>query len=89
MTQKLPRWQREEIEYSPGEVLNQMLPNSFFSGLCGQCHGAISGKNIDVAVQPDVLSQASNVSARTAGAQNLAISPGTRSTMYVPVSQIQ
>ena len=47
------------------------------------------GKNIDVAVQPDVLSQASNVAGRTAGAQNLAISPGMRSTMYVPVSQIQ
>jgi hypothetical protein len=89
MAQKLPRWQREEIEYSPGEVENQVLPNAFFNGLCGQCHNAITGKTIDVAVNPDMLSQASNVAARTASPQNLAIAPSKRSTMYVPVAQIQ
>ncbi len=90
MQEKLPRWQREEIEYSPGEVENQVLPNAFFNGLCGQCHSAISGKAIDVAVQPDMLSQASATAAgRTASPQNLASAPGSRSTMYVPVSQIQ
>jgi hypothetical protein len=68
-----------------------MLPNanSFFNGLCGQCHNAISGRAVDVAVQPDMLSQASNVAARTAGAQNLNIAPSSRSTMYVPVGSIQ
>ncbi len=86
---KLPRWQREEVEYSPGEVENQSLPNAFFSGLCGQCHGAISGRPVDVAVQPDVLTQASNVAGRTAGAQDLSGGPSGRSTMYVPASQIQ
>jgi hypothetical protein len=87
--QKLPRWQREEIEYSPGEVENQVLPNAFFNGMCGQCHAAISGKAVDVAVQPDMLSQASNVAARTASPENLAIPPAMRSTAYVPVGQIQ
>lgn len=88
--QKLPRWQREEIEYAPGEVENQVFTTQFFSGLCGQCHGAVSGKPIDVAVQPDMLSQASaTVAARTTSPQNLAIPPGMRSTKYVPASQIQ
>jgi hypothetical protein len=87
--EKLPRWQREEIEYAPGEVENQVLPNAFFNGMCGQCHSAISGRAIDVAVQPDMLSQASNVAARTASAQNLNIAPASRSKMYVPVGTIQ
>jgi hypothetical protein len=85
---KLPRWQREEVEYSPGEVENQVFPNQFFSGLCGQCHGAVSGRPVDVAVQPDMLSQASNVASRTASPQNLDIAPGMRSTTYVSVTEL-
>jgi hypothetical protein len=95
---KLPRWQREEVEYSPGETLNQSFPGdapnssfgtSFFNSLCGQCHSSISGRFVDVAVNPDVLTQASNVVGRTLPATNLNIPPAMRSTTYVPASQIQ
>jgi hypothetical protein len=95
---KLPRWQREEVEYAPGETMNQSMPAdsinstfgpSFFDSLCGQCHSSISGKFVDVAVNPDILTQASIVAGRSAAAQDLDISPSSRSTTYVPASQIQ
>jgi hypothetical protein len=94
----LPRWQREEVEYSPGETMNQSFPGdapnssfgtSFFNSLCGQCHSSISGKFVDVAVNPDMLTQASNVAGRTSSATNLNIAPSSRSTSYVPASQVQ
>jgi hypothetical protein len=95
---KLPRWQREEVEYAPGEVLNQSMPAdsinstfgpSFFNSLCGQCHDSISGRPLDVAVNPDILTQASIVTGRTESATNLNIPFAMRSTTYVPASQIQ
>jgi hypothetical protein len=98
MQKMLPRWQREEVEYSPGEVLNQSMPAdsinstfgpSFFNSLCGQCHSSISGRFLDVAVNPDILTQASIVAGRTESATNLNIPPTSRSTTYVPASQIQ
>jgi hypothetical protein len=95
---KLPRWQREEVEYAPGELMNQAMPadapnssfgTSFFDSLCGQCHSSISGKFVDVAVNPDILTQASNVIGRTTAATDLNVLPSMRSTAYVPASQIQ
>jgi hypothetical protein len=97
----LPRWQREEVQYSPGEVLNQgfsgQVPNAgpigpgspppsnpFFNGLCGQCHGSISGQAVDVAVNPDMLTQASNVLGRTSPATSLAIAPDARGSFVGP-----
>ncbi len=101
MQKKLPRWQREEVQYSPGEVLNQgfsgQVPdtgptgpgspppsNPFFDGLCGQCHNSISGQAVDVAVNPDMLTQASNVLGRTSGATSLTQSPGSRGSFVGP-----
>jgi hypothetical protein len=98
---KLPRWQLEEVQYSPGEVLNQgfsgQVPNPgplgpgspppaspFFNGLCGQCHNAISGKAIDVAVNPDILTQASNVLGRTTQAASLTMAPDMRGPFVGP-----
>jgi hypothetical protein len=75
----IPRWQREEIEFSPGETLNQSLPRTFFSNVCGQCHSSISGKQVDVAVQPDILTQASIVDARGTAATPFGLTPGSRS----------
>ncbi len=53
------RIQREQIQLYPGERLNQSFPRRFFNGLCGSCHGSISGRELDAAVLPDVLSSAS------------------------------
>jgi hypothetical protein len=85
---KFPRWQREEIAFSPGEMLNQSFPRTFFSNVCGQCHGAVSGLQIDVAVQPDILTQASIVDARNTPAVALGLLPGSRgATMGAPTTQ--
>ena len=83
MKESLPRWQREEIEFSPGETLNQMLPRALFSSVCGQCHGSVSGQQVDVAVQPDILTQASIVLARGTTPAALGLTPGSRSTTIV------
>jgi hypothetical protein len=57
----LPRWQREEMTFTPGEQSHQGFPSIFFNGLCAGCHGPISGKSIDAALNPDFLTQASDV----------------------------
>ena len=86
---KLPRFQREEMEFAPGEIVNQSFVGSqdgrpnFFNGLCGQCHGAVSGRPLDVAVQPDILTQASMVAARGTAPLNLNLSPSQRDTTFV------
>ncbi len=61
---KLPRWQRETMSFAPGEYTRQSFRRDFFNGFCGQCHGSISGKPLDVAMSPDILTQASAVGAR-------------------------
>jgi hypothetical protein len=55
--------QREEMQFYPGEHARQSFPRQFFDGLCGGCHGSVSGEELDLAVNPDILSQASNVEA--------------------------
>jgi hypothetical protein len=79
----LPRWQREEVEFSPGETTNQTLPRTLFSNVCGQCHGSVSGKQLDVAVQPDILTQASVVLARGTAPAALGLTVGGRSSTIV------
>ena len=51
--------QREEMQFYPGERSNQSMQRRFFNGLCGGCHGAISDRELDVAVNVDVLTGAS------------------------------
>ncbi len=51
--------QREELQFYPGEQNHQLLPRSMFNGLCGGCHGSITGREVDVAVNIDVLTSAS------------------------------
>lgn len=56
--------QREEMQFYPGEVVRQSFKRDLFNGLCGGCHGSISGKENEIAVNPDILTQASDVAAR-------------------------
>ena len=81
---KLPRFQREEMEFAPGEYGHQSFQRQFFDNLCGLCHGSISGHAVDNAVAPDILTQASNVSARTATAIDLRVPPGQRGAIVGP-----
>jgi len=83
MQDKLPRWEREELGFAPGQQLTEMLPPAFFNNVCGQCHGAISGQQLDVAVNPDVLTQASITSARGTTAAPLGLGVATRSSTFV------
>jgi hypothetical protein len=54
-----PMRQREETQFYPGERLKQSTPRRLFNGVCGGCHGSISGRELDVVVNVDVLSGAS------------------------------
>ncbi len=56
--------QMEEVQYYPGEWVTLSFRRELFNGFCGGCHGSISGKEHDVAVNPDVLTQASNAAAK-------------------------
>jgi hypothetical protein len=60
-TKGLPRWQREAMTFAPGESIRQGFPQPFFDGICGGCHGSISGRPVDAALRPDFLTQASTV----------------------------
>jgi hypothetical protein len=51
--------QREAIQLYPGERLRQSIPRGLFDGLCGGCHGSISGRELDIVVDVDVLTSAS------------------------------
>ncbi|MGC4094291.1 MAG: hypothetical protein QM756_41560 [Polyangiaceae bacterium] len=59
-------FQREETVAYPGEVQRLSFRRDFFNGMCGGCHGSINGREDNVAVKPDILTQASQVEARKA-----------------------
>lgn len=50
---------REEHQIGPGEVINLGVSEALFDGVCGGCHGSVSGQEIDIAITPDVLTGAS------------------------------
>lgn len=56
--------QREAMQFYPGEAARQSFPRSLFDGVCGNCHGSVSGMENDVATNPDILTRASAVVAR-------------------------
>ncbi|HET9957178.1 MAG TPA: hypothetical protein VFQ61_21925 [Polyangiaceae bacterium] len=62
------RFQREEMQVYPGERGRQSFQRRFFEGMCGGCHGSVSGQEYQVAVNPDILTQASEVAAKDAPA---------------------
>jgi hypothetical protein len=58
--------QREELQFYPGERARQGFPRALFNGLCAGCHGSVNGFETQIAVNPDILTSASNVLARDA-----------------------
>jgi hypothetical protein len=82
--QGIPRWQREQMTFVPGEHAHQSFRGTFFNALCGNCHGAISGRQVDVALNPDFLTQASQVAAVGAPATDLTGPPSKRGGMLGP-----
>lgn len=55
---------REEHQLGPGEYITPGAPRKLFNGICGGCHGSISGQELDVAVTPDALTGASASASR-------------------------
>jgi hypothetical protein len=58
-----PMRQREAMQFYPGERANQSMQREMFDGLCGGCHGSVSGRELDIGVDVDVLTSASSTSA--------------------------
>ncbi len=50
---------QEEHQLSPGEYITPGPPRAIFNGICGGCHGSLTGEELDVAVTPDALTGAS------------------------------
>jgi hypothetical protein len=47
------------MQFYPGERSNQSLGRPLFNGLCAGCHGSITNRELDVFVNPDILTSAS------------------------------
>jgi hypothetical protein len=82
----LPRWQKETMTFTPGEITHQSMRGIFFNNLCGTCHGAISGHPVDASLKPDFLTQASLVSAVTVPPVDLTAAPSQRGSVQGPPS---
>lgn len=80
----IPRLQRESMAFYPGETSHQGFRVDFFDNMCAGCHAPVSGRPTDAHVNPDVLSQASDVYALTKDAQNLAVAPALRGPVLGP-----
>jgi hypothetical protein len=57
-------FQREEMQFYPGEVVKQSFRRRLFNGMCGGCHGSVSGREFELSANPDILTGASQVAAR-------------------------
>lgn len=57
---KMPRFIAEHMMFSGGESVHEGFPRDAFDGFCAGCHGSISGRPVDNALKPDVLSRASD-----------------------------
>jgi hypothetical protein len=51
--------QREDTQFYPGEHAKQSMPRRLFNGVCAGCHGSVSGRELDISVDVDVLTSAS------------------------------
>ena len=70
-------FQREEMQFYPGEVVRQGFRSPLFNGLCAGCHGSISGYETDISPNPDILSQASRVEAKDRNPTDLTNHPSS------------
>ncbi|MCX5743058.1 MAG: hypothetical protein NT062_11255, partial [Proteobacteria bacterium] len=63
----------EEHQMGPGESISMGISAKLFDGVCGGCHGSISGEELDVAVTPDALTGASQ--SMSAGVDPVVVGP--------------
>jgi hypothetical protein len=55
----------EEHQMGAGENIAMGVRRELFNGVCGGCHGSITGRELDVAVTPDALTGASASASQT------------------------
>jgi hypothetical protein len=77
-------FQREEMQFYPGEVVRQGFRRPLFNGLCAGCHGSVSGYEADISPNPDILTQASRVVARDMSPDDLTRAAGQPSGPIAP-----
>ncbi|HWZ91895.1 MAG TPA: hypothetical protein VNW92_23690, partial [Polyangiaceae bacterium] len=68
-------FQREEMQFYPGEVVRQGFRRTLFNGICAGCHGSLTGYDTDIAANPDILTQASRVEAKDHAVTDLTLQP--------------
>lgn len=61
---KAIRTMTEEHQFGPGEMTSLGVSREFFDGVCGGCHGSVSGRELEVVVNEDALTGASTSVAR-------------------------
>ena len=77
-------FQREEMQFYPGEVVRQGFRKPLFNGLCAGCHGSLSGYETDISPNPDILTQASRVEARDRNPNDLTNVPSSTTGPVAP-----
>lgn len=77
-------FQREEMQFYPGEVVRQGFRSQLFNGICAGCHGSISGYETDISINPDILSQASQVEAKIHNPTDLTNQPSSTTGPVAP-----
>ncbi len=80
----LPRVVAEHVMFTPGESVHEGFPRDAFDGFCAGCHGSVSGRPIDAALKPDVLSRASDTAAFRAAPTGLDHPPAQRGPIVGP-----
>jgi hypothetical protein len=68
-------FQREEMQFYPGEVVRQGFRRTLFNGICAGCHGSLTGYDSDISANPDILTQASRVEAKVHDVTDLTANP--------------
>lgn len=63
--------QREELQFGAFEAINMGVPERVFATTCAECHGSVSGRELDVHIDVDALTSASSSEARAAGLRDL------------------
>jgi len=80
----LPRVISEHVMFTPGESVHEGLPRRAFNGFCAGCHGSTSGRPDQAALQPDILSRASDTAAFREAPVDLATTPSQRGPIVGP-----
>lgn len=66
-------FQREQMQFYPGERSHQSFRRELFNGMCGGCHGSFTNRELDIAVDVDVLTTASRAMSNDQGAQGIGL----------------